>query len=73
MKVSWQMSERRKSNRRRVLKAAKVAFEGSAVDCVVRDISPTGAGIQIEAPTGVPHEFHLLIASDHSNRACHVI
>jgi len=67
------MNDRRISKRRRVLKAGKVVFDTTSVDCVVRDLSDSGAGVQVDSPFGIPHEFSLTILADHSNRACRVV
>jgi len=67
------MSDKRRAVRHRVLKAGKVIFDARTVDCVVRDLSDSGAGILIEDLRGIPHEFALRIVSEHASRACHVI
>src|SRR5262249_52965144 len=44
----------------------------SVIDCVVRNLSDTGACLQISNPAGVPAAFDL-IESDGASRACHVV
>ncbi len=53
--------EDRKTPRRRTLKAAKIVhYHGEPIDCVVRDLSATGAGLVIESPIDIPPRFCLL-------------
>jgi len=54
----------RSSIRRRALKEAKVVLtDWTVIDCVLRDISETGARIEFSGPTNLPEEFRLLIVS----------
>jgi hypothetical protein len=53
--------ERRAAQRQRVLKGGSIEFDGAGVDCVVRNISATGAGVEIVNPVGIPHEITLSI------------
>ena len=64
------MSENRIAPRKRVLKAGEIEFGGGAIDCVVRNLSETGAALSVESPVGIPAEFNLIVASDHVNRRC---
>lgn len=43
------------------------------MSCVVRNISPAGAAIDIENPAFVPPRFRLVMANDSSVRDCKVI
>ena len=43
-----------------------------AIDCVIRNMSETGAGLEVESPIGIPDDFTLLIKSDIVKRKCHV-
>jgi hypothetical protein len=42
--------EKRVAPRHRVLKAAKIEFGGSVIDCSIRNISDTGAALEVESP-----------------------
>jgi hypothetical protein len=58
------MIERRRERRQKVLKQGKVVLtESVSIDCVVRDLSPSGARIEFEAPLYLPSEFRLHIVS----------
>lgn len=65
----WTMSEQRRSPRRRVLKAGTISFGIAAgIDCVVKNISDTGALISVESSVGVPNNFTLVIRTDSLRR-----
>jgi len=64
--------ERRAQARHRVFKGGRLAFyNGGTVDCTVRNMSPTGARLDIASPVGLPESFTLLIMTDHFTRRCH--
>jgi hypothetical protein len=68
------MIEKRTVPRHRVLKRGTLAFNGGgAMDCTVRNLSQTGARIEIASPVGVPEVFTLVIEADHFKRRCHAI
>jgi hypothetical protein len=67
------MDERRTSPRHRVLKAGTIEFSGSKIDCVIRNISDTGAAIEVKTPIWFPDAFVLGVPSDGSARRCHII
>ena len=67
------MSEKRAVARRRVLKAAKIEFTGSAIDCTVHNLSKLGAALNVASPVGIPDEFVLVIPSDGVRTACRVV
>jgi hypothetical protein len=56
--------ERRIIPRRRVLKAGSISFGGGAIDCTVRNISDTGAILEVLTSLFVPDRFKLIIQSD---------
>ncbi len=55
------MNEKRKTQRRRVLKEGKIFFADGmrVIDCTIRDMSDTGARLLIANTVGVPETFHL--------------
>jgi hypothetical protein len=67
------MNEQRKTPRRRVLKAAMIQFGGDSLPCMVRNISDTGAAIEITSPLWFPDHFTLVVASEALNKSCEVI
>ena len=68
------MIEKRTAPRRRVLKHGTLAFGGGGgVDCMVRNISESGARLDIANPVGLPASFTLLIQTDQFMRRCHPV
>jgi diguanylate cyclase (GGDEF)-like protein len=65
------MQDRRAETRRRILKEGKILFNGrrSAIDCVLRNFSPTGACLEVASPVGLPDTFELLIDGETQPRA----
>jgi PilZ domain-containing protein len=66
-------NEGRGAPRRRVFKTARIEFGGIEVDCLVRNLSATGAAIEVSSPLQCPIAFVLAIPSDGSVRHCHVV
>jgi hypothetical protein len=64
------MTERRTSTRHRRLKGAAIVFNGATAvfDCLLRNISQTGACLVLSTPMLVPSRFDL--RAEGSNRAC---
>ena len=68
------MEERRISPRRRTFKVGTIAFNRAAgITTRVKNISDTGAGLEVESVLGIPDEFVLDIQSDHFRRNCRVV
>jgi hypothetical protein len=66
------MEEKRKHPRTEINEPAYVSAGGSVMSCMVRNISPEGAAIDVENPAFVPQRFRLVIKSDSSVRDCRV-
>ena len=73
MSIEHPTSEKRDCRRQRVLKAGTIAFNGSGIDCVIRNISATGAALEVESQSGIPGSFRLVIAAEHFSRGCRVL
>jgi PilZ domain len=67
------MEEKRKHPRVEIDEPAYVSSGGSVMSCVVRNISPEGAAIDVENPAFVPERFRLVMAKDSSVRECQII
>ena len=67
------MTENRIAPRHRVLKAGTIEFGGSAIDCAVRNLSETGAALEVASPLGIPTQFTLVLPTDGLHRRCHVV
>ena len=67
------MDDNRGIQQRNVIKAGTISFEGSGIDCLVRNISIGGANLEVESQIGIPSSFDLVINVEHSNHHCHVL
>ncbi|MBR1226682.1 MULTISPECIES: PilZ domain-containing protein [unclassified Bradyrhizobium] len=67
------MVETRIAPRYRVTKPAKIEHGGDKIGCVIRDISATGAAIEISDLVRVPREFTLIIPEDRLKLRCRVV
>jgi hypothetical protein len=69
------MEERRSHQRRRVLRSARIVFNDkrSSIDCIVRNLSETGARLQVESASGIPPFFDLLIMGEDRYRHCRLM
>ena len=54
------MEERRKHPRTEIEEPAYVSSGGSVMRCIIRNISPEGAAIEVENPAFVPQRFRLV-------------
>ena len=68
--MSEPMIEKRAAPRYRVLKGASIAFEGSGLDCTVRNLSSSGAAIEFAGRISLPPSFMLVIQKDQFIRRC---
>jgi hypothetical protein len=55
------------------LKAGSIEFGGGAFDCSVRNLSETGAALEVVTPLFIPDRFTLSVWSDELKRPCHVV
>jgi hypothetical protein len=60
------MEEKRKYPRTEIEAPAFVSSGGSVMPCVVRNISPEGAAIDVDNPAFVPQHFRLVMAKNPS-------
>ena len=67
------MDEHRIAPRHRVLKAGTIEFSGEAIACTVRNLSATGAAIEINSPLWFPDRFVLAVESEGWRKPCRVV
>jgi hypothetical protein len=68
------MDDQRDATRQRVLKPAKIAFgRAGIIDCTLRNISDSGACLQVASPIGIPETFNLLLDAGKTSRPCRVL
>jgi hypothetical protein len=67
-------TNRRRAERHRTLKHARIVLDNrmSTFDCIIRNISNTGAMLEISAPIGVPGHFELAIGTSVHGPTCTV-
>ena len=67
------MEERRRVQRHRTLKAARIMIDpsASALDCIVRNLSTDGALLLVSS-LAVPDRFELLFSSSRVRHECRV-
>jgi hypothetical protein len=65
--------ERRRTSRSRVIKGAKVIVgTSSVINCVVRNVTNTGARIHIPNTVDLPEAFDITFDGGYSFRSCQV-
>jgi hypothetical protein len=67
------MEEKRKHQRTEIDEPAYVSSGGSVMSCMVRNISPEGAAIDVDNPAFVPASFKLVMAKDSTVYQCRII
>jgi hypothetical protein len=68
------MQERRKMTRTRVLKGAKFLLGKSSVrDCVVRNLTNAGAGVEVANTLDLPDDLNLTFDGNRTSRQCRLI
>ena len=69
------LSEKRLDRRMRVLKSARIVFNGgySVFDCRVRNISTGGAMLEMPSLVGIPTHFEIALDSSGTRRPCTVV
>jgi hypothetical protein len=59
------MVESRRASRLHVLKAATIKFVGGGtINCLVRNLSSTGAALEVSNQAGIPERFILVTPGD---------
>jgi hypothetical protein len=68
-------ADRRKSPRRRVFKHGKALLNhnSSILDCIIRDVSDSGARIRVDHVSGLPVLFELRIVGEGAPRKVRVV
>ena len=67
--------ERRRYQRTRTLKSARILLNHhhSVFDCTVRNLSPSGACLNVASALGIPEQFDVFFEADRSIRACRLV
>ena len=67
------MVETRRAARFKVLKLAKIGSGKDEIVCTIRDLSITGAAIEVEDQAVVPDSFALFVPEDGLNLTCRIV
>jgi hypothetical protein len=68
------MDEHRIAQRHRLLKGGTIAFNGAAgISCTVRNMSETGAALDVISPVGIPEKFTLVMDGSELSKPCHIV
>ena len=67
------MRDGRVASRYRVQKSAWIEFGGEKIPCTVRDLSLTGASLELLDPKTAPAKFTLVIPEDRLALTCQVV
>ena len=67
------MDEKRTTRRHRKLKAGTIEFGGGGIDCTVRNMSDTGAALEVVTPLFIPDRFTLFVPTDNFKKPCHIV
>jgi PilZ domain len=69
------MEDRRAEVRHPLFKQARIAFNErqSLIDCALRNLSGSGACLEVVDHAGVPSNFELLIEGDDASRQCFLV
>lgn len=65
--------ETRIAPRHRVTKPAVIEDCGNNIACTIRDLSLTGARLDVSDPIGIPATFTLIVPEDGLKLSCHVV
>jgi hypothetical protein len=63
----------RRAPRKTVLMSGAIEFAGGTMNCLVRNISISGAALDVGNPLDIPERFDLVFKADGTHIPCHVI
>jgi hypothetical protein len=66
-------NESRRATRQKIRKAGTIHFPRFRMTCVVRDISKSGAALEVSTTTDIPDSFALILEMESAERACSVV
>lgn len=67
------MVEKRSEQRHRLLKTGTIKFGPTAITCMVRNMSNTGAALDVTSPDLIPEHFTLVFDSEGRHVPCHIV
>jgi hypothetical protein len=73
MPYTARMVETRAAARYRIMKPARIEHGGEKVMCVLRDLSLTGASLEVTDPARIPTNFTLVVPEDGLKLSCRIV
>ena len=67
------MANKRRAARYPLMKAATIKFAGGAISCIVRDLSTSGAALDVRNEMEIPTRFVLALPSEGLQMACRIL
>ena len=67
------MVDHRRAARQRTFKGGRISLPIGTVDCLIRNMSPTGALLELKEVGLVPDDFSLIIKPENTRRQCRVV
>jgi hypothetical protein len=64
------MTDNRTAPRQRTFKGGSISLPGAIIECIIRNLSDTGAMIELADPLALPDEFTLIIKPELLKRSC---
>jgi hypothetical protein len=65
--------EKRASPRKTVLMSGAIEFAGSTINCLIRNMSISGAALEVTNPLEIAEHFDLFFRTDGTRIPCHVV
>jgi hypothetical protein len=65
--------EKRAAPRKPVLMSGAIEFAGSVINCLISNISISGAALEVDSPRDIPERFNLAFKADDTHIPCRVI
>jgi PilZ domain len=59
--------------RKPVLMSGAIQFADGAINCLVRDMTISGAALDVADPHDIPERFNLVFKADGTHIPCHVV
>jgi hypothetical protein len=63
----------KRAPRKTVLMSGAIEFAGRTINCLIRNISISGAALEVTNPLDIPERFNLFFKADNTLIPCHVI
>jgi hypothetical protein len=65
--------EKRAAPRRPILMSGAIEFAGSSINCLISNISVSGAAIEVTGSHDIPERFELVFKADDTRIPCRIV